>query len=380
MSMKDSTWIYPHRAMVHFGPGVLNKLPHLAGPYMKKSRAMLFTGRSAMKRTGILDRVLDLLGADRVVVFDNVSPNPTTAEVHEAAALYKKERCGLVIGLGGGSVLDAAKAAALMVHHDGDLADYMLQKKTFGPAAEPVITINTTAGTGSEVNAAFVITIPEIENKYALSAPAAWPAHAIVDPELCLHLPADQTASTGLDALSHACESLWCKRSQPAGDANCFEAIRTILEWLPRTVAAPDDIECRARMSYAALTAGFALLSTGTAVAHGMSYPITARRGTPHGFACTFVIPQALEFNLPAMGSEKPARLFELLNVSSGQAAAEALREFIEAHGAPKTLADIGLGARDIPGLVDATNPFNCANNLRPITKDDLALLWEEKL
>jgi phosphonate metabolism-associated iron-containing alcohol dehydrogenase len=378
--MKDFNWVYPHRAMVHFGPGSLNKLPELAAPYGKDTRIMLVTGRSAMRSTGILDRVLDLLGADRVVVFDRVSPNPTTGEAHQAAALYKQERCGLFVGLGGGSALDAAKAAALMVHHQGDLADYMLQKKTFGPQAEPVITINTTAGTGTEVNAAFVITIPEIENKYALSAPAAWPAHAIVDPELCLHLPADQTASTGLDALSHACESMWCKRSQPAGDAHCFEAIRVILEWLPRTVDALDDLECRARMSYAALTAGFALLSTGTAVAHGMSYPITARRGTPHGFACTFVIPQALEFNMPALGGEKKARLFELLKVSSEQAAVEALQHFIEAHGAPRTLADIGLGADDIPALVDATNPFNCANNLRPITRQDLVSLWEKKL
>jgi phosphonate metabolism-associated iron-containing alcohol dehydrogenase len=378
--MKEFNWVYPHRTMVHFGPGALKELPQLVAPYGAHTRIMLFTGRSAMKQTGILDRVLDLLGARRVVLFDKVSPNPTTTEVHEAAALYKQENCGLVIGLGGGSALDAAKAAALMVRHPGDLADYMLQKKTFGPGAEPVLTINTTAGTGSEVNAAFVATIPEIQNKYALAAPAAWPAHAIVDPELCLHLPADQTASTGLDALSHACESLWCRRSQPAGDASCYEAIRVVLEWLPRTVAAPDDIECRTRMSYAALTAGFALLSTGTAVAHGMSYPISARRGAPHGFACTFVLPQAFEFNMPALGDEKKARVFELLKVSSEQQAVDTLQQFCETHGAPKRLADVGLGAGDIPELVRATNPFNCANNLREISPDDLTMLWEKKL
>ena len=378
--MKQRIWTYNHRATVHFGPGALGRLPELVKGCAPDARIMLVTGRGAMRKTGVLDRVLNMLGADRVTVFDRVPPNPDTELVHQGVNLYRHEQCGMIVALGGGSAMDAAKAIGLMARHQGDLSEYMLQERAFTPQCDPIITVNTTAGTGSEVNASFVITVPGKQNKYGLAVDAAWPRHAIVDPELCRALPPDQTASTGLDALSHAFEAFWCARRQPASDVHAFEAIPIILKWLPRAVDKGDDMEARTWMSFAALQAGFALCSTGTAMAHGMSYPLSARWGVPHGFACLFVLPEVLEFNFPTFSHQRKRRLLQAMGAADEAQAVLTLRDFSRRMGTPGTLQDFKIYEDKVPLLTTLVNPFNLKNNLRPVSTADLEKIWTRKL
>lgn len=379
--MEPATWTYQHKTLINFGPGVLSRLPDVAAQFAGKGKILLVTGSSgAMKKSGVTDRVVGMLGAARVVLFDKIPPNPPTYVVHEGVEVYKREKCSLVVGLGGGSPIDAAKAIAVMVNNKGDIADYFLRKKVWGPKSEPVIAIPTTSGTGTEVNPNFVATVPQGNAKYGAAPACAWPAVAIIDPELTLTLPPDQTASTGLDALSHAFEALWCGRRQPVSDINSYEAIPIILKWLPVACENGSNIEARTRMSYASMVASFAFGNTGTAGAHALSYVLTTKWNLPHGFACAFTLPEFLEFNFPTFDAEKKQRVLSAMGVSGEAEAVAKLRTFCEKFGTPKKLSDLGISEAEVADLVAAANPFVIQNNARAMAEADIAEIWRKKL
>jgi len=379
--MQGKIWKYNHRTIVHFGAGALDLLPGVANPLAGDKKIMLVTDSSGiMKKTGVTGRIVDMLGAARTVVFDRVPPNPDAAIVAEGLALHRAENCGLLVGLGGGSPIDAAKAIAVMRTHDGDIADYFLRKKQWGLKAEPIIAIPTTAGTGTEVNGNFVVTLPHDSLKCGTAAPCAWPAAALLDPTLTLSLPPYQTASTGLDALSHALEALWAVNGQPLSDMNAFEAIPIILKWLPETMRDGSNLEARSNMMYAAMLASLAFGSTGTAGSHALSYVLTSRWNLPHGYACAFTLPEFLEYNMPTFKGERKARLLHSLGAKDEKDAVSIVRDFCLTHGTPAKLADIGVAESDIPMMAAVANPVNAANNSQPLATSDIEAIWRKKL
>ncbi len=333
-----------------------------------------------MKASGALDKTTALLGKDGAVVFDKIPPNPPLSVMEEGAAAAKESGCRLIVAIGGGSAIDSAKAMALIAAHDSPAVEYFERRKVFSAPGLPVIAIPTTAGTGSEVNAFMVATAPDRDSKIACGPPQAFPKTAILDPELSISLPKNQTASTGLDALSHAVEAYWTKNFQPVSDINALESIRLILRWLPAAVSDGADIEARSNMLLASMLASLAFGSTGTGGPHGVSYPLTVRWNLDHGLAVAFTLPEFLERNLPLLGKQRAERLSDALGADSPGESIGVLRSFCESMGAPRSLGDIGIGKSDISSVVALSSRINLDNSPSPITDKEVENILLKKL
>ena len=287
-------WRYHNPVDVHFGSGSLATLSSVVGS--RNVAAVVFPEAAGI---GLVDRLKAALGDRLVTVIDRTEPNPDVASL---ASLYEDfwrnpTRIDAIVAVGGGSVIDTAKA--LMVGTaDGRFASLvalLATGKAFTPhAVKPLIAIPTTAGTGSEVTPWATIWDRAAQKKYSLFLPETWPSAAIVDPELTLSLPAGPTLAAGLDALSHALESIWNVNANPVSDTHAVAAASEVLDLLPKLMASLGSLPLRERMARAALQAGLAFSNTKTALAHSISYEMTLRHGLPHGIACSFTLPMVL--------------------------------------------------------------------------------------
>lgn len=284
---------YYNPVATYFGCGSLNHLASLTGG----QRVALVTFPEA-RALGLIDRVQALLGERLVYVIEDVQPNPDVAQLRATYERFWREAgdCEVVLAVGGGSAIDTAKA--LIVGSESGCFDQFLA--VLG-GAEPdpaycksLIAAPTTAGTGSEVTPWATLWDSAQQRKYSLHLHCTWPTAAIIDPELMLTVPLAVTISTGLDALSHALESIWNVNANPISDTFAISAIEDILECLPQLVHDLTNSELRSRMALAALKAGMAFSNTRTALAHSISYEMTLRHGLPHGIACSFTLPYVL--------------------------------------------------------------------------------------
>ena len=248
---------------------------------------------------GLVDRIQDLLGDRLVYVIEDVQPNPDVARLRDTYERFWQQAgdCHAVIAVGGGSAIDTAKALIVGTEsgHFDELLALLATGKPFVPARSKIlIAAPTTAGTGSEVTPWATIWDSASHKKYSLHLDCTWPKVAIVDPQLMLTVPAGVTVSTGLDALSHALESIWNINANPVSDTFAVSAIEDILECLPQLRRDLGNPELRSRMALAALKAGLAFSNTKTALAHSISYEMTLHHGLPHGIACSFTLPLVL--------------------------------------------------------------------------------------
>ncbi|MGJ7565766.1 iron-containing alcohol dehydrogenase PsrA [Variovorax sp. GB1R11] len=335
---------------VHCGRGSLAQLPSiLAG-----RRVVVVTFPEA-RELGLIARLRALLKDSLLGVIDDVRPNPDVAHL---AALYNRfwqsaDACDAIVAVGGGSAIDTAKA--LMVGTASgqfdELVGLLASGKPFVPAsAKPLIAVPTTAGTGSEVTPWATIWDAANQKKYSLHLDATWPEAAIVDPELMLSVPAGTTVSTGLDALSHALESVWNVNANPISDTFAISAVQDIFECLPALRADLGNIELRERMALAALKAGLAFSNTKTALAHSISYEMTLRHGLPHGIACSFTLPLVLE-KAWARSPDRDRTLQRLfgadLSVGAGR-----LRDFLQGLGVKTEFADYGVADGEAAAMI----------------------------
>lgn len=245
---------------------------------------------------GLLDRLQDMAGPPGVTITD-VLANPDYAELGpQVEHIANSAPVDVWVALGGGSVIDSTKVFAAA---NGDFGNVKRYLET-GEGAEQlsstaIIAIPTTSGTGSEVTCWATVWDRATGSKYSLARPGLYPEVAVVDPELMLAKPLDLTVSTGLDALSHALESLWNVNANPISANHAVAAAREVLDVLPALATDLDNIELRSSMARAALFAGLAFSNTKTAIAHSLSYPITLRHGVPHGIACSFSLPLVID-------------------------------------------------------------------------------------
>ena len=231
---------------------------------------------------------------------DRIEPNP---DVSYLRAMYERfwrdhSDCEAIVAVGGGSAIDTAKA--LMVGTASGRFEELIALLTKGTPFRPhrvktLIAVPTTAGTGSEVTPWATIWDRAAGQKHSLHLPETWPETAIVDPDLMLTLPNSVTVQSGLDALSHALESIWNVNANPISDTFAVAAAREVMATLPALIDKPNDAQLRAQMALAALKAGLAFSNTKTALAHSISYEMTLRFGLPHGIACSFTLPMVLE-------------------------------------------------------------------------------------
>ncbi len=278
-------------------------------------KALIVTDKVIVK-TGLVERVsksLEQAGLS-VQVFDEVEPEPKLEVAEKAAEFSRKSGCNLVIGVGGGSVLDMAKVASIAPTNPGKMADYVgvgLIKQ----AGLPKILIPTTAGTGSEVTNIAVVSLAAEEIKSGIVGPQLMADVAIVDPEATLTMPPRLTASTGIDALTHAVEALMSVNSNPLTDALAYEAVKLVFRNLRKACYQGENLEARYGMSLAALLAGLAFGSAGVCGGHALAYAFAVKYNVPHGIACGLALPYIMEYNLPVC-EEKLARIAVLAGES----------------------------------------------------------------
>jgi len=341
-------WTYCNPVDVHAGCGSLETLPRLLG----ERRAILIAFPEATG-LGLVDRIRSLLGDRLVAVETEVLPNP---DVSWLAPMYERlwrdhAEIDCIIALGGGSVIDCSKV--MLTRSDsgcfGELLA-MLEDPTASPAAtgrhRRLLAIPTTAGTGSEVTPWATVWDQAHGRKLSLHLPWTWPEAAIVDAELMLSLPHAATLASGLDALSHALESLWNVHRNPVTASLAVSAVRSIIETLPQLLAQPDQPELRERLATAALQAGLAFSNTRTALAHSLSYDITLTRGTPHGIACSFSLPRIMRL----AGGRDPvldALLLSAFGARHIDEAAASLSAFLEGLGVSVDPASYGIPEAD---------------------------------
>ena len=286
---------YHNPVAIRFGAGAIDELPaQLAG-----RRAVLVTFPEAAG-LGLVERLRAILGDKLLAVIDRIESNP---DVSYLAALYEAfwrdhADCETVVAVGGGSAIDTAKA--LMVGTASgrfeELVGLLERGGTFTPhRIKALVAVPTTSGTGSEVTPWATIWDRAAGRKHSLHLPETWPEAAIIDPDLMLTLPAAVTVQSGLDALSHALESIWNVNNNPLSDTFAVSAARGVMATLPALLKDLGNRELRARMALAALEAGMAFSNTKTALAHSISYEMTLRFGLPHGIACSFTLPMVLE-------------------------------------------------------------------------------------
>lgn len=295
-------------------------------------RAFIVTD-PGVRRAGVTDVVRQKISrvADSVV-FDGVTPNPTTDDVEGGSSALRDFGIEgtVVVAVGGGSAMDAAKAISLHATNGGPargLAD---------PANElasglPIVAVPTTAGTAAETNGFGVITDVVGERKFYIGHESVKPRRCVLDPALTVGLPPGITAATGIDALSHALEALMSRNANPVADGLALHAIGMISGWLPAAVARGDDLEARSQMLFASNLAGQAFATgTGLGLCHAIAHPLGARLGVPHGVAIAGVLPGVMDFNLP-VSAEKISQAAPNLGVAGSSSREENARAAVEA-------------------------------------------------
>lgn len=333
-----------------YGAGTLLSLPRLLAG--RKAALVTFPEARAL---GLLSRLEKILQGDLNCVIDQVRPNPDVAELVETWETFwhAHSQVEVIIAVGGGSVIDTAKA--LMVGNEtgkfNDLMAGLAGEKTFAPTRfKTLIAVPTTAGTGSEVTPWATIWDRAQQKKYSLHLPQTWPVYAVIDPELMLSLPAAVTLQSGLDALSHALESIWNLNANPVSDTFAVAAVRETMQVLPQLMQQLDNLELRGRMALAALKAGMAFSNTKTALAHSISYEMTLRYGLAHGIACSFSLPMVLELAI-GRSADRDLVLAQALGVPLASAPRH-LADFIEKLGVKTRFADYGVGQEEAEEMI----------------------------
>ncbi len=364
--------------VMYFGWGAVEKLAPEAARLGK--RALLVTGRGSMRRLGVEGRVVKLLtdAGVAVVPFSGVESDPRSATIDRGGRVARDERCDLVVGLGGGSPMDAARAIAAMAVLDGSILDYLRGKPIDRPGL-PLINIATTSGTASETTPVSVVLDEERRLKMGLKSPFWFSRVAITDPELTVGMPPELTAATGLDALTHAVESYLSTGATPPSEGLSFRAIRLIGEHLRAAYRDGSNRAAREGMSMGSMLAGMAFANSGLGLVHGLVHPIGARYGVPHGACCGRLLPHVLRFNVPAAEQ----KLAEVAQALTGNAAAKADDAVAEVEAllrdvkVPCGLADIAIRSEDMAGLAkDGLLAGAVRTNPRqPTEADSLAIL-----
>lgn len=333
---------------VVFGDGTLEQARGLVTPLGK--RPFVVTGQNSSRASGALERLLERLPDP--MLYEGVHENPTDAAVDAAARACRDTRCDVVVGIGGGSAIDLAKAVAVVATNEGRAADFYGTDR-FEEAPLPLVAIPTTAGTGTEVTPYSVLVDVAANDKRTIGGAGLFPRTAILDPELTVTMPRDVTIHTGLDALSQGIEGVLSTSATPVTDPLALETVRLVIDWLPRAADNPDDLEARGWMLHAAMLSGIVVAQTGTTLVHGMGYQYTTECGVPHGLANALLLPPLLEYDAPYAPEQLQAIAAALGEPcgpnAAGGVAARQIRQFIERLGVSPRASDHGVPKDRLP-------------------------------
>jgi alcohol dehydrogenase len=379
---------FPVPTDIHFGPGVLQALPARVNSFGAQ-KAFLVTD-PGLRAAGILDKVVTLLQTSgiQVDVCDRVKPDSGSQLIDCTTAELKQSGAGVVIGIGGGSSLDTAKAVAALATNPGSCLDYVgLNKLRNKPL--PTIAIPTTAGTGSEVTLWSVFTDDTKGLKVAIGGFLIYPAVALCDPELTIDLPAQLTASTGMDALAHAIECYTNTVCQPISGALALEAVRLIGKHLRTAVLSGRNREARYGMMLASTMAGIAMNPTRLGLAHALAMPLGSwNLHVPHGVILAMLLPMAMEFNYLAapdrfvdVAEAMGEPVDNLSRLEAARYAVESVRALARDIGIPTSMSAYGLCEDHIkPVVEEAMKSGNIPVNPRRTVASDLEQMLRKLL
>jgi alcohol dehydrogenase class IV len=367
------------------GVGSLSQLGEAVRRYGK--RALLVCGGTAMRRSGILNAGMEHLERAGVsaTVFDQVAGEPTCSVVEMGREVARDRAVDVVIGLGGGSALDTAKAVAGTFREPGTIAEYF-SGRSLEEAGLPFVAVPTTAGTGAEVTKNAVLIDQSSGLKQSIRSDRWFAKLALVDPELTVPMPPSVTASTGADALCQAIESFVSAGAQPPTDALAMEAIRLLGRSLVRAYEDGEDIDARADAHYGSLMAGMALANARLGAVHGLAHPLGGHYHLPHGLLCGLLLPQVMEYNLDyALGprvTAKFSRIAQLLGKpESPSQAVDAVCEILSRLHIPQHLEPLGVRREDFPMLVSESLPSgSLRSNPRPLIAEDVKRILENAM
>ncbi|MFU8818761.1 MAG: iron-containing alcohol dehydrogenase [Desulfurivibrio sp.] len=386
--MQGKTFTVTQPTRIHFGVDSINDLATQVRD-LGGSRVFLVVDPGVVA-AGLLPRITAPLEADSVfyTVYDQVDPEPGLKLADNGAKLAKKAKCDCVIGVGGGSAMDVAKAVAILLTNGGKAADYIGLGK-IGKPGVPKIMVPTTAGTGAEVTFTAVFINEKTSSKAGMNGDPLYPDVAVLDPALTLSIPPHVTAATGIDALTHALEAYVSTQAHPISDMYALEAIDLIAANLGKAYANGSNLEARSAMLLGSLLAGKALATAGVGLVHAMAYPLGGMHQIPHGLANAVLLPYVMAYNLIG-APERFSTLAEMFGVDvsgmsmreAGEAAVEAVYRLNDDVGIPKTLADLQIPRGDIPEMarIALTVSRPVANNPRKPTLEEVMSIYEEAI
>lgn len=365
------------------GAGCLQELgPAISDLGFKK--ALVVTDKFLVS-CGIAEKVTNVLKEQNIefVIYDEVLPNPTCEVVNNGLIELKRHECDFVVSIGGGSPQDTAKAVALLATNGGDIRTYEGVNVTKNKAL-PIVAVNTTAGTSSEVTINYVITDEERHVKMVMVDKNSLVTITVNDPELMVNKPAALTAATGMDALTHAIETLVTPGAYAVTDATALDAVKIIFEYLPRAVKNGQDIEAREQMVYAIFLGGIAFSNAGLGNVHAMAHQLGGVYDLPHGVCNAMLLPHVEEVNAKHV-PEKFVAIAKVLDYdvkgkSADECAAyviERIKELSKEVGIPQTLEELGVKDIDLDLLADNAMKDICApGNPVEFTKEQIKELF----
>jgi alcohol dehydrogenase YqhD (iron-dependent ADH family) len=374
-----------------FGQDTLEALKTEVPKYGKN--VLLMYGGGSIKRSGLYDKVVAELSAIGAAVTElsGVEPNPRLSTVHKGVELCREHHIDLILAVGGGSVLDCAKAVAVGAKYEGDMWDFV-ERKAAPQGALPLGTVLTMAATGSEMNNGSVITNEVTKEKMGWGSIHAFPAFSILDPENTFTLPRDQTVYGMVDIMSHVLEHYFhTDGNTPVQDGFCETLLRTVIETAPKLLEDLNNYELRETIMYCGTMALNGMVSMGFAgdwATHNIEHAVSAVYDIPHGGGLAILFPQWMKYNL----STNPARFRQLaVNVFGVDAAGktdeqiglegiEALRSFWDSIGAPKTLGDYDIDDKEIGSMADKAVRFGPFGNFRKLQREDVVEIYKMAL
>jgi alcohol dehydrogenase len=343
-----------------------------------------------LKKAGLLKKITAPLKKAKMEfeVYDQIDPEPGLKLADNGCKLAKKSGCDCVVGVGGGSAMDVAKAVSILLTNGGKAEDYLGIGKISKPGV-PKIMVPTTAGTGAEVTWTAVFINEKTNSKGGMNGDPLYPDAALLDPELTVSIPPAVTASTGIDAFTHAVEAYLSTQSHPISDMYALEAIEMISRNLPLAYAHGDNIEARSAMLLGSLLGGKALATAGVGLVHAMAYPLGGMFGIPHGLANAVLLPYVIEYNL--IGNPgKYAAVAEVMGYDTtdlpvreaAAAAVEAIFNLNNDVGVPSSLADLEIPVDRIPEMADIalTVAVPVKNNPRKPTRDEVIRVYQNAM
>lgn len=363
------------------GSGKVKKVGELTKPYGKK--ALIVTGRSSAKKSGIYDKVKNSLEAAGLttVLYDKVSQNPLTTTAEDGAAFAKENHCDVVVAIGGGSIMDCAKAIAFLSKNKGDISDYIYNRLRSDEAL-PLVLIPTTCGTGSEGNGFAVLTNPENGDKKSLRCNAIVAKVSIVDPECMMTMPKKVLASVAFDALCHNIEAYTSRIAQPFTDALSLYAIDLIANNLVDVYNGTAGKDGWEKITLASTIGGMVINTAGVTLAHGMEHPASGLKNIVHGQGLAALTPVIIEASYKG-NREKFSKIARIMGGMTAEDCATKIRTLLKKLDLDCTLSDLGIKEEDIPWMAENCMKVSAAgvmNNPVVFSKEEIAEIYRKAL